>query len=99
MENQLSRIVVEYTKRILFGLVMIEFVVIDRRPDFNQYHNLRKFLHVTSVYVFGFKVFETEVLSFLIGSASTGFCLEKDPIDVVPQSLEPEYVEMYSKQT
>lgn len=98
MVNQSSNVVAEYTKRILFGLILIEFCVIDRRPDMKQFDNLRKFLHVTSVYVFGFKVFESEVLSYLIGSANTGFCLEKDPVNVLHQCIEQPYKQMYSEQ-
>ena len=98
MENQLTNVVVEYTKRILFGLVTIEFIVIDRRPDFKQYEYLRKFLNVTSVYVVGFKVFETEVLSNQIGSANIGFCLEKDPINVTQKYIEQPYKQAYSEQ-
>lgn len=99
MVKNSSNIVAEYTKRILLGFILIEFCVIDRRPDLKQYDNLRKFLHVTSVYVVGFKVFESEVVSYLIGNASTGFCLEKDPINVMPQSLESEYKQMYLQQS
>lgn len=98
VENS-PKTVAEYTKKILLGLVLIEFCVIDRRPDLKQFDNLRKFLHVTSVYVVGFKVFESEVISHLIGNASTGFCLEKDPINVMTQSLESEYKQIYLKQS
>lgn len=95
MENKSYKNVLDYTERFLLGIISVNFCIIDRRPDLMQYHNLRKYIHVTTVYVFGFPVFETESVSMTIGTFRRNFNIECDLKDKTLEHLQNDYKEIY----
>lgn len=97
MVTNSSKVVLEYVKRIMFGILTINYCIIDRRPDLKDYHNLRKYIHVTTVYFFWLPVFESESMAITIGSFKDNFSLEDDSKDKTLEHIEDEYKQIYTK--
>ena len=98
MVTNSSKVVLEYVKRVLFGMLSINYTIVDRFPHIKHYHLPRKYIHITTVYFLGVPVFESECTSFTIGTFKENFCLEGNSDNKILELLAEEYKPIYKNE-